>query len=146
MPYATRNDLELSFGTLEVQQLSDRMVPALGATNDAVLDAVLENASGMMNGYIVGRYPLPITDVNALAALKPQCCAIARYMLMSNAADQQAKDMFTQAIAYLTNVGKGAIDLIAPADVPQPPGIGLVEFVTGDKVFGRSSDTSYRDC
>lgn len=143
MTYATRNDLELSFGTLEVQQLSDRLVPALGATNDAVLTFVLTNATGIMNGYIVGRYQLPITDANALAALKPHCCAITRYMLMSNSADDQAKDMYKAAIDFLTAVGKGTINLIPPADVPTPSGIGTVEFVPGDKLFARES---FRSC
>lgn len=137
MPYATASDMQLRLGPAELQQLTDTQIPRLGDTNEAVLTAALDDATAMINGYIMGRYTLPITDANALAALRPHCCSIARFTLMSQSADEQAIKAYDQAIAYLTAVGKGTILLIAPADVPEPVGVGTVQFNPGTKHFGR---------
>ena len=129
----------LRFGPTEIQQLTDIMDPRVGAINVDVLDSALTDASAVINGYVMGRYTLPIADANALAALRPHCCTIARFNLMSQSADEQAIKAYELAIAYLNAVGKGTIQLIAPADVPEPAGVGTVQFNPGSKLFGRES-------
>ncbi|MBI5334740.1 MAG: DUF1320 family protein [Burkholderiales bacterium] len=137
MPYATRADMELRYGQAELQQLTDRAVPRLGATNDAVLGAVLADASAAIDTYLMARYPLPITDDTALAALRLRCCQIARALLMTSEADDMALKQYEDAQGWLMSVAKGLIDLMPAAAVPQAAGAGSVEFFPGTKYFGR---------
>lgn len=146
MPYATKQDMLLRFGETEVRQLTDLAVPASGATNDQVLDKALSDASSWMNGYLVGRYSLPITNPTALATLNVHCCNVARFLLMSAHADDQATTMYKSADAFLTRVSTGQITLIPPDEALISPGLGDVEIVAGSKHFGRDADSaSWRD-
>jgi phage gp36-like protein len=144
MPYATRAHMELKFGAAEVEQLTDLALPRLGATNAAVLDRALADASAWIDGYLVGRYSVPVLDAGAQQLLSMHCCNVARYMLMSAQADEAATKMYESAERYFMAIAKGTINLIQPADVPAPAGVGEVEFNTGTKHFGR--DPAWRDC
>lgn len=139
MTYATKSDMLLKFGETHMRQLTDIGTPRTNAINDQVLDKALADATAWINGYLAGRYVLPITDSTALATLNGHCCNVARYMLMSVSADEQATTMYKSADAYLTKVSTGAIVLIQPDQVPAQTGIGTVEFVAGDKLFARPS-------
>lgn len=143
MSYATRTHMELKFGLQEIEQLTDLGRPRLGATNDAVLNRALDDASAWIDGYLVGRYSVPVTDAAAQQLLSMHCCNVARYMLMSAQADEAATKMYETAERFFTNIAKGTINLIPPADVPAPAGVGSVEFDAGTKHFGR---TGWGDC
>jgi phage gp36-like protein len=106
---------------------------------------VLADASGTRDGYLIGRYEVPITDDRAMSVLRLHCCAIARFLLMTAQPDEAATKAYDQAVAYLTAVGKGSLNLLPPAAAAEPAGVGSVEFEPGTKWFGR--DTSgWRDC
>jgi phage gp36-like protein len=137
MPYADKQDMLLRFGETEVRQLTDLAVPSLGATDDAVLTKALGDASAWIDGYLVGRYSLPITNPTALATLNVHCCNVARFQLMSTRADEQATAMYKSAEAFLTRVATGTITLIPPAEAPAAAGMGDVEVFAGTKHFGR---------
>lgn len=141
--YATKPDMLTAFGTAELVQLTDFEQPRTSAVVDAVLDAALVAASAEIDGYLVGRYALPLASAPAM--LKNLCCAIARYRLMSAAPDAAARQAYEDAVRYLELVAKGAINLVAPADVPAAAGVGSVSFDNGAKIFGRESAT-VADC
>jgi phage gp36-like protein len=143
-PYAARSDMELKFGPQEIERLTDVGEPRLGATNESVLYRALADASAWIDGYLVGRYSVPITESAAQQILSMHCCNVARYMLMSVQADEAATKMYESAERYFMAVGKGTINLIQPAHVPEPEGVGSVEFDPGTKHFGRAE--SWRDC
>ena len=142
MPYATQADMLARFGPAEVQQLTDINIPRLGATDAAVLATALGDASAWIDGYLRGRYPLPITDTGALALLRMHCCNAARYNLMSVAPDEQATKLYEAAERYLVQVAQGKINLVAPDQVPAAAGAGSVIFNAGSKVFGRDGETA----
>jgi phage gp36-like protein len=139
MSYATKYDMLRKFGPQELQQLTDIDKPRLNAINEAVLDGALSDASAWIDGYLVGRYEVPIVDEGALRLLQVHACNVARYQLMSTRADEQALAMFKAAEKYFISVSRGEINLIATADVPQPAGMGNVEFNSGSKHFGREA-------
>jgi phage gp36-like protein len=141
MTYATKSDMLLKFGETHMRQLTDIGTPRLNSINDDVLTKALSDATAWLNGFLAGRYALPITDPTALATLNGHCCNVARYMLMSVTADEQATALYKSADAYMTKVSTGAIVLIQPDQVPAQTGVGNVEFVAGDKLFARQAQS-----
>ncbi|WP_243466188.1 gp436 family protein [Sodalis glossinidius] len=75
--YARRDDMVLRFGEREVRTLTDR--DNTGEINAAVLAGGLQAAADEINGYIGGRYTLPLPVVSS--NLRGIACDIARYRL-----------------------------------------------------------------
>lgn len=137
MPYATATDMLLRFTEREMMRLTDIEEPVTNAVVAAVLERALGDASAEIDGYITSRYQLPLADPPEL--LRVMCCDIARYRLQATSADDQAKEAYKAAIAYLTKVAEGRINLVPPQDVPPPTGAGAVLFAPGTKAMGRDS-------
>lgn len=97
--------------------------------NDAIADATAE-----IDGYLSGRYGLPLS--NPPAALTRVCSDIARYYLYDDAAPEQVQTRYDNAIAYLRDVGMGKIHLY-----PETPesGSGDVYFESSPSIFGRDA-------
>lgn len=137
MPYATVTDLQERLGEARLRQLTDIDDPPVGVINDAVAQAALVDASGEIDGYLVGRYTLPLADPPAV--LKVHCCTIAHYRLLADRADELSREQYKLAIAFLERVGKGELLLTAPNAAPPAPGLGAVLFSAGSKVMGRDT-------
>ena len=136
MPYATTADMLQRFSEHEMVQLTDFELPPTGAVVNSVLNRALATASDEIDGFLVGRYTLPLDNPPAL--LNVYCCDIARYRLMTTSADERAKNAYDQAVAYLRDVAAGKINLMPPAAAPAPQGVGTVLFSPGSKVMGRT--------
>ena len=135
MAYAVPQDLIDRYGSEAMRLLSDVGTPALGAPNVALMQTVLDDASALIDGYLVGRYALPLAVVPS--ALKVHCCGLARYMLMTRKPDERAMADQEAALAWLSQVAQSKIALMPPDQVPAAPGDGEVVFVGGQKIFGR---------
>jgi phage gp36-like protein len=134
--YATPQEMVAAFGFSEIRDLTDNGEPRLNDINQDVLAKALADASAMIDGYLVGRYQLPLASAPAVLGL--YCRGVARYLLMTNQPDERAKGDFAAAVQYLQRVASGAIGLLPPAAAGQvPAGIGPVVFETGQKVFAR---------
>lgn len=138
MPYATSQDMVESFGSAEMRHLTDVELPRLGGINPVVMARALVNASDLIDGYLVGRYAIPVATPPA--ALRVHCCGMARYLLMTVSQDDRAKMDYANANAYLKSVAAGTVALLPPAQAEVPAGLGPVMFVTGQKVFARGDD------
>ena len=145
MPYATQQDMIDRYGALALQRLTDRSTPPLGAIDGTLLAARLEDASGLIDGHLAGRYALPMAVIPAI--LKVHCAAITYYLLMG---DQAAKDSaaaldYQAALGYLTRVAEGRIALLPPSVAEQPAGAGSVMFSPGAKDFAREAPEPGRE-
>lgn len=138
MTYATAQDMVTAFGQAEMRDLTDLGNPRLDDVDSTMLNAKLVEATALIDGYLVGRYELPLATPPA--ALRVHCQGMARYLLMTNAPDERAKADMASAYSYLKQVSNGMIALLPPAQAPVPTGMGPVVFNTGAKVFGRSDD------
>lgn len=137
MSYATPADMQARYGAAELLQLSDIGSPRTGVVQVAVLQRALDDASAWIDGYLVGRYPLPIADAPALAKLTLDCAAEARFLLMTVNVDEAAQKAHDERAAFYRAVAKGDINLVAPAQAAAPEGVGPVLFSPGSKLFGR---------
>lgn len=137
MAYATQQDMIDRFGEPRLVQLTDVGEPQTGAVVASVLQAALDDASAEIDGYLAGRYPVPMASPPA--ALKGYCCTLAHYRLMGAAADENTRFDVRAVRSYLEAVAKGTITLTPPDAAPAVAGVGPVLFDAGSKVMGREA-------
>ena len=94
--YATREDLIARFGA-GVEQLESMHPQGNTAVESAIQDATEE-----IDGYLAGRYDLPLSDVPN--NLKRLACDIARYYLYFEHPTELVEKRYEQAIDYLKMV------------------------------------------
>lgn len=115
MSYATQADLIARFGADELVQLTDR---AEAHTIDAsVVAAALADADAAIDGYLAGRYAVPVAPVPAL--LLRLAADIARYLLHGNAAPDAVRRAYDDAIKMLRDLSAGVAVLTGVA-APAP--------------------------
>lgn len=102
MTYATRTDLEARYGAVELTQRESML--ATGAVARALSDA-----DALINGYLAGRYIVPLSPVpDNLSRL---ACAIARYYVLGDANTEQSRKDFEDAVGWLKDVAAGRVTL-----------------------------------
>lgn len=120
--YVSREELERAISKYELAQLTNDA----GGTeiDDAIVDDAIRYASELIDGYIAGRYPLPLQTVPTL--LRPLALDIARYWLHGrriNAADfpDTLNNAYNHALKTLRDIRDGKIHLqIAGRQTEQP--------------------------
>lgn len=139
MPYATKQDMIDRFSAAELVQLTDKGAVRTDAIVDAVLDKALADASADIDGYLAGRYVIPLSP--APANVTRLACDIARYYLQINEANEQVKARYDAALKFLTKVATGEIKIGATAAGVEPPAntAGGVKFTPGQKSFSREN-------
>lgn len=127
MPYATRADLVDRFGDAEIEQ-RESMLP-VGAVEKAIADAGAE-----IDGFIGRQVTLPLVEVPDL--VRRLACDIARYRLLGDAATEDARGRYRDALGLLKDIGAGRlpIGVVATGAVTTS---ATVEVVSGRRVFGR---------
>jgi phage gp36-like protein len=134
MLYAMPQDYFSAFGEQEAIQLTDRQ--GVGAVDGGVLAAALASASGVMDGYIGGRYALPLSTTTPL--LKKVCLDLARFELHGNQAGDIVVERKKDAYRTLEGVSRGGVDLgLDAGNHPAPTDKNRVSFGAGrPNVFG----------
>lgn len=118
--YATYTDMLGRFGAVELLQLTDidPDAPITEPDQDMVGEA-LGDASELVNGYVSGRYAVPLSPVPD--PVHRWTCDIARYYLHRDQAPDRIRKAYEDAVAALKDVAKGVITLQAEG-VPAPSG------------------------
>jgi len=138
MAYCTRQDMVDRFGEQELIDLTDRGTPPLGIIDSAVLDGAISDASAEIDGYLAGRYELPLASVPSV--LKRIACDLARYHLYDDAASEHVAKRYDDAIRFLRAVGRGEISLGVDAAGAEPQVVNGAEVQSGGRVFSRDDD------
>ena len=107
MTYATQSDMISRFGQDEIQNLTDRN--NAGMIDVSVLGMALADADATINGYLAGRYILPLSVVPA--ALVKRAADLARYYLFGLQATDLVKSNHDDALVWLKQVNTGIIEL-----------------------------------
>lgn len=134
MPYASTDDLITRFGELELIQQTD--LTGSGVVGQVMVSRALDDATGIIDGYVSSRYPLPLAVIPAL--LVTLCCDLVRYALYVDAAPPIVAMRRDQAIAQLRDIAAGRLRLDvgqAAATEAAPAGLAVV-VQAGRKVFG----------
>ena len=136
--YATPDNMLSRFGEQDLALLTEREDSVPGEINLALLEQALRDASAEIDGYIAGRYVLPLTTVPAV--LERNCCDIARYFLYGDKAPEQVEKRYTAVVKFLTAVSKGDISLgLATTGETAGQSELTVSIESAGSVFGRKS-------
>ena len=116
MVYASPSDMIARYPSRDLVQLSNED-PTQTTVNTAVLQQALTDASAEIDGYLEGRFTLPLSDPPAV--LNRLACDIAMYRLQSlrplhDLVD--ARTRYEDAVALLTRVARGELTLGLAAD------------------------------
>lgn len=139
MPYATVNDLQDRLGEARLVQLTDLVDPPLGLVDTAVAQKALDDADAEIDGYLVGRYALPLADP-VPAVLRVHAITLAHGRLLGAQIDEATATEVKATRAWLMAVAKGDVVLLPPSVPAAPVGLGMVMFNAGSKVMGRDAE------
>jgi phage gp36-like protein len=109
MTYATLDNLNERFGERMLIALTDRDEISTGVMDVSVIDQALSDADAIIDGYLVGRYTLPVSETPDLVVDLAQCIAI--YKLHTSTAPEKIKDDYNQAMRQLREIADGKIRL-----------------------------------
>lgn len=129
MSYATLTQLEDRYGTRMLIELTDRDTPKTGEIDADVMARALADTDAVIDGYILGRYKLPLAETPPLLA--DLAAAIAIYKLHSFGAPTYVKEDYDRALSSLDKIGKGLIRL--PLEGVEVPSSGASGVQTTDR-------------
>ncbi|WP_336021369.1 gp436 family protein [Acinetobacter pittii] len=109
MSYATADAMIKKFGEHELIQLTDNVQPYQDVINYDKLNAALQEANSEIDGYLMGRYKLPLQTVPPF--LESLACHIARYHACTGAMtdDDPIRTRYIDAINKLKDISKGIV-------------------------------------
>jgi len=139
--YAILPDMVLAFGAREVIALSDR--DHLGVIDEDVVDGALEEATAEIDGYLAGRYALPLLHVPK--PLVRICCNIARYHLAGAEVTETdaIRLRYKDAVRTLEAIRDAKMTLGLDTTVTPVPSAGGVRVVGGTRTFSRTTLADY---
>ncbi len=145
MSYATAQDVINRYPNRDLVQLTNED-PTATTVNDAPIAQALADASAEIDGYIEGRFTLPLTDPPAVLNRLTTDSAMYRMQSLRPLHDlEDARKRYEDAIAMLTKVAAGELTLGLSADNQEPPtATGSVETVRAPgRVFNRGNLKGY---
>lgn len=109
MSYATADAMIKKFGEHELIQLTDNEEPYLDGINYDKLNAALQEANSEIDGYLMGRYKLPLQTVPPF--LESLACHMAHYHACTGAMtdDDPIRTRYDDAIKKLEGISKGIV-------------------------------------
>lgn len=130
MTYATADDMIARYPNRDLVQLTNED-PTATTINSSALQQALDDASAEIDGYLEGRFALPLAEPPAV--LNRLACDIAMYRLQSlrplhDLAD--ARKRYEDAIGFLLEAAKGVVTLGLSSTDQEPasaPGATVVE-------------------
>ena len=131
MSYATLQMLTDRVGLPMLVMLTDRAAEPTGVVDQAVLTRALTDADALIDGYLAGRYSLPLAVVPALIADIAQ--AVTLWKLHSAEPEAKVKADYDEAIRRLKDIAAGLIILTDAAGL-EPTG----KVATGAQIVDRA--------
>jgi phage gp36-like protein len=105
------------------------------------VERALQDAGHTINGYISGRYQLPLSQVPEI--LKLHSCQIARFLLFDDDATKQVETLYQASIKFLRDVSSGAAELGLTAVGATAPASAGAEMVSSELVFRRDNSRGF---
>lgn len=139
MSYATTADFVTRVGEKQAIELTDR--DFVGDLNEAILSLALSDSSSQIDGYLIGRYRLPLATVPQ--NLTRLCCDLARYRLcsMSNVGiSDEVIERYKLSLKELELIASGKVALgIVDDNATDDTADNGVQFFNGEnRVFSRT--------
>jgi phage gp36-like protein len=120
MTYASQSDLVERFGEPMLMQLTDRADPPTNEIDAGVVTRALEDTDAAINGYLLGRYLLPLASTPPL--LRDLAQAIAIYKLHRDTASDKISNDYASALKTLALISSGTVRLNVAGIEPETSG------------------------
>ena len=120
MTYATLAQLTDRYGAQMLVNLTDRAEVVSGEIDEAVIDRALADTDALIDGYLAGRYGLPLAATPPLLA--DLAGAIAVWKLHTHKPDDKIEADYRDARRTLDAIAKGDVRL--PVAGVEPAGTG----------------------
>lgn len=133
MPYTSQDILTDRFGERMLRQLTDRATPPAGTVDADVVARALADTDAVIDGYLAGRYALPLATTPPL--LVDLASAIAIYKLHPNAPSSKIEADYKDAIAALARIATGVIRLPVAGVEPEGSDATGVEVTDRERPF-----------
>jgi phage gp36-like protein len=135
MAYSTLDDIKAHIPEENLIQLTDD--ENLGTINQTRIDEAIEYADEIINGYLRGRYTLPLSPVPGLITKLSVDLAI--FHLYSRRLELEMPESMMQryknAIKLLEQIQRGLITLGVDSDVTPEPGEYKTSKTSNDRIF-----------
>lgn len=137
--YANVEDFVVRIGERESIELTDR--DGFGIVDEALLKVALDDSSSQIDGYLSGRYRLPLGAVPQ--NLTRICCDLARYHLTSKSSvtmTEEVENRYKFCLKELESISKGIVSLgLDESSVEDlSNGDNSVQFFnSGNRIWGR---------
>ncbi|MEG9490762.1 DUF1320 domain-containing protein [Mannheimia indoligenes] len=137
--YAQVDDFVVRIGERESIELTDREM--IGVVDEDLLQVALADSSSQIDGYLSGRYKLPLATVPQ--NLVRICCDLARYHLTSKSSvtmTEEVENRYKFCLKELENISKGVVSLSLDeeAAAESADGENTVQFFNGgNRIWGR---------
>lgn len=135
MTYTTKSEMIGRFGETEIVELTDRN--DAGVVDAAVLNKALADADALIDGYLAGRYTLPLASTPAI--LMALASDIARFKLWDDRATEEVRKRYDDALAQLKLIAQGVIVLPPDALGAKPAAAVGMEYYSQERVFTADS-------
>jgi phage gp36-like protein len=121
MPHATLASLIARYGADMLVDLTDRAMPPAGEIDAGVVEAAIEDADAIVDGYLAGRYRLPLSGTPRLVQTLAEALAI--YKLHAQVAPEKIEKDYRDALKLLGSIASGDVRL-AGLDGAEPAASG----------------------
>jgi len=136
MSYCTIDDIRKQVREAELIGLTDE--EDTGAVVESVVTAAIESAGVEIDGYLGGRYALPLVTVPAILTKLAADIAVYNLYALGDGPPESRKERYDNAVRFLRSVAEGKISLGAN----DPAGTGTADKPTvsaGEAVFSQDS-------
>jgi phage gp36-like protein len=137
MTYATLAQLQDRYGDTMIVQLTDRAVPAAGVVDTDVVDRALADTDAQVDGYLKGRYELPLATTPPLVT--DLALAIAIYKLHRRDPEDKIRRDYDDALRSLRELANGTIRLDVAGVEPETSGSSDVQTNEKDRPLTNDS-------
>jgi phage gp36-like protein len=131
MSYATQAELVERYGDPMLIQLSDRADPPANVIDAGVVARALADADAAIDGYLAGRYALPLSATPDL--VRDLALAIAVYKLHRDTASDKIRKDYEDALATLRQISAGVIRLNVAGVEPASSGASGVRITDRER-------------
>lgn len=138
--YVDKDYMIARFGEDVLIELTDRATPQTGEIVDAILDSAITTASGLIDGYVAGRYRVPITPVPEI--IKDCTAKITFFYLCGERYTDANRKAYEDSVSILRDIGAGKAHLDA-AGVEPASSRAEARVEAPDRVFSRDSLKGY---
>ncbi len=125
MTYASQSDLVERYGETMLINLSDRADPPANVIDAGVVTRALEDTDASINGYLSGRYQLPLQVTPSL--LRDLAQTIAVYKLHRDSVSDKIRQDYADALKQLALISTGTVRLDVAGVEPASSGSNGVQ-------------------